>query len=385
VRFQTYRAAAFFSIVGLITLVPAYFLPAFLMTNSVDGSRWFSIWSGIQKFYEKGDLFLGTLILVFSVIFPIVKLLLTLTCCISRGLFGDKLSHKLVKITGYSAKYSMLDVLVVAMLIVVIKVDEYIQLIPTIGIYLFSAAIACSILANWFFPNPTKAGNGVRPRNWRAFAAAILVFLLGAGAATFGTWRIADDRGGKVSGLRVTNLNTRAVPRTIERMQLLKEVYDEREGWLPDRNLLGQLAKTLQAATSDLDVIAPEMLLVVTTSGGEVIETGPAALDFNAPVDHRWEIVSGKGDLSLADIQSVKMLSRVTYNRWMGTENEEELLTLDDDPYRKITRTWYGRVFKFGFEGKEAGTVYWWMLISGLLLAALARAALLVRRMEAKS
>jgi paraquat-inducible protein A len=385
VRFQTYRAAAFFSIVGLITLVPAYFLPAFLMTNSVDGSRWFSIWSGIQKFYEKGDLFLGTLILVFSVIFPIVKLLLTLTCCISRGLFGDKLSHKLVRIADYSAKYSMLDVLVVAMLIVVIKVDEYIQLIPTIGIYLFSAAIACSILANWFFPNPTKAGNGVRPRNWRAFAAAILVFLLGAGAATFGTWRIADDRGGKVSGLRVTNLNTRAVPRTIERMQLLKEVYDEREGWLPDRNLLGQLAKTLQAATSDLDVIAPEMLLMVTTRGDEVIETGPAALDFNAPVDHRWEIVSGKGDLSLADIQSVKMLSRVTYNRWMGTENEEELLTLDDDPYRKITRTWYGRVFKFGFEGEEASASNWWMLISGLLLAALALAALLVRRMEAKS
>jgi len=384
-RLQSFRASAFFCIVGLVTLVPAYFLPAFLMTNSVDGSRWFSIWSGIQKFYEKGDYFLGTLIFVFSIIFPIAKLLLTLTCCISRGFFGEKLSHRLVKLAGYSAKYSMLDVLVVAMLIVVIKVDEYIQLIPTVGIYLFSAAIACSILANWFFPDPTRPSSAVLPRSGRTILIASLVFLLAGGVSVFAIGKLRSARGGEVKSLRVTNLNTRAIPRTIERMKLLKEVYDENEGWLPDRKLLRQIAKTLQAATSDLDVIEPEMYLVLTTADGETITTEPLKLDFDETVDVQWVIESESPQpLVLADIRSVKMLSRVTYNRWLGTDNEEEILEVTDDPYREITRTWYGRVFKFSFLGQASQALTWWLLIPALLTASAALSVALVHKMAPK-
>lgn len=384
-RLQTYRASAFFCLVGLVTLVPAYFLPAFLMTNSVDGSRWFSIWSGIQNFYERGDLFLGTLIFVFSIVFPIAKLLLTLTCCVSRGFFGEKLSHRLVKLAGYSAKYSMLDVLVVAILIVVIKVDEYIQLIPTVGIYLFSAAIACSVLANWFFPDPTKATNTVQPRSRRTILIAGLIFLLAGVASTLTIGKLRAARGGEVKSLRVSNLNTRAIPRTIERIKLLKEVYDEREGWLPDRNLLRQIAKTLQAATSDLDVIEPEMHLEIATAGGETITTEALKMDFDGPVDETWVIATETPrPLALGDIESVKMLSRVTYNRWMGTDNEEEILTVADDPYRSITRTWYGRVFKFSFEGQTSPALTWWLLIPSLLIAAAALSTLLVHKMAPK-
>ena len=382
-RFQTYRAAAFFCIVGLITLVPAYFLPAFLMTNSVDGSRWFSIWSGIQKFYEQGDYFLGTLIFIFSIIFPVAKLLLTLTCCVSRGFFGERLSHKIVKVAGYSAKYSMLDVLVVAMLIVVIKVDEYIQLIPTVGIYLFSAAIACSILANWCFPDPSKPGNGVRPRSLKVILASAMVVVLAVGATIAGLVRLDRAGGGEVKSLKVTNLNARAIPRTIERMKILKEVYDEHEGWIPDRNLLSQIARTLQAATSDLDVIAPEMYLEITTTAGEKIETAPIEMDFDEPIDETW-VIDSRRPLNLEDIESVKMFSRVTYNRWMGTDNEEEALSVSEDPYREITRTWYGRVFKFEFVGASAELLAIWLLSIGLLFGSVALSFLLVHQMEPK-
>ena len=382
-RLQTFRASAFFCIVGLITLVPAYFLPAFLMTNSVDGSRWFSIWSGIMTFYEKGDLFLGTLIFVFSIIFPIAKLLLTLTCCVSRGFFGEALSHRLVKIAGYSAKYSMLDVLVVAMLIVVIKVDEYIQLIPTVGIYLFSSAIACSILANWFFPDPTKPGNGVRPRNLIATLSASFALLLGIGTTLYAVHQLRTARGGKVTSLQITNLNARAIPRTVERMKLLKEVYDQRDGWMPDRSVMGQLAKTLQALTSDLDMIEPQVYLEISTTSGETMETKPVTIDFDQPVDRVWPIESDS-PLSLADIESVRMNSRVSYNRWMVTDNEEESLSTADDPYRRITRTWFGRVFKFKFHGAASQAKIWWLLTAALALSAGALAVLLVHQMEAQ-
>jgi hypothetical protein len=276
----------------------------------------------------------------------------------------------------------MLDVLIVAMLIVVIKVDEYIQLIPTIGIYLFSAAIACSVLANWFFPDPTEPTNAVRPRSKRTMLIAGLVLLLAGGASAFAIGQLRAARGGQVKSLRITNLNTRAIPRTIERMKLLKEVYDEHEGWIPDRNLLRQIAKTLQAATSDLDVIAPEMYVEITTGGGEKITTEPLKMDFDAPIDESW-VISSKAlqPLVLGDIESVKMLSRVTYNRWMGTDNEEEILTVADDPYRTITRTWYGRVFKFKFEGQTSQALTWWLLIPSLLIAAAALSTFLVHQM----
>ena len=178
---------------------------------------------------------------------------------------------------------------------------------------------------------------------------------------------------------------TRAIPRTIERMKLLKEVYDEREGWLPDRNLLRQIAKTLQAATSDLDVIEPEMYLEITTAGDGTITTHALKLDFDGPVDETWVIATETPrPLALGDIESVKMLSRVTYNRWMGTDNEEEILTVADDPYRSITRTWYGRVFKFSFEGQASPAMIWWLLIPSLLVAAAALSTLLVHKMAPK-
>ena len=78
------------------------------------------------------------------------------------------------------------------------------------------------------------------------------------------------------------------------------------------------------------------------------------------------------------------MLSRVTYNRWMGTDNEEEILTVADDPYRSITRTWYGRVFKFSFEGQASPAMIWWLLIPSLLVAAAALIAHLARRKFAR-
>ncbi|MFT5108773.1 MAG: hypothetical protein ACI9UA_004417, partial [Pseudoalteromonas tetraodonis] len=161
--------------------------------------------------------------------------------------------------------------------------------------------------------------------------------------------------------------------------------YDERDSWIPDKNLLGQIAKTLQAATTDLDVIEPEMLLEITTVDGEVIRTEPLKMDFDETIDEFWVIDSEQPDpLVLADIRSIKMLSRVTYNRWLGTDNEEELLTVADDPYRKITRTWFGRVFKFSFEGQRSTVLLWWLLIPSLLVTAAALSVLLVHRMTAK-
>ena len=127
------------------------------------------------------------------------------------------------------------------------------------------------------------------------------------------------------------------------------------------------------------------MHLEIKTVNGAIIKTEPLVMDFDEEINELWAIDSGgKEPLALADIDSIRMFSRVTYNRWMGTENEEEVLTVSDDPYRKITRTWYGRVFKFSFEGQQSQTLTWWMIIVGLLIAAASLSYFSVHRMDSK-
>ncbi|MEM0896330.1 MAG: paraquat-inducible protein A, partial [Verrucomicrobiota bacterium] len=157
-NFRDNRVSAFFCLAGLLALVPSFFIPALLVSDAADGSRWFSIWSGIKLLYEEGNIFLSILIFVFSMVFPMLKLGIVLICCIGAHRFDPKVSQTLVRISGYTAKYSLLDVVVIALVVVLVKVDGYVRMLPTLGIYLFAAAVVASVLAELTFSKD--------PSNW---------------------------------------------------------------------------------------------------------------------------------------------------------------------------------------------------------------------------
>ena len=71
---------------------PAYFIPAMLVANAVDGSRWLSVWSGIATFWQRGHYFLAGIIFCFSLVFPLVKLSLCLICATGAGWLPLKFS-----------------------------------------------------------------------------------------------------------------------------------------------------------------------------------------------------------------------------------------------------------------------------------------------------
>ena len=68
------RWSVFFSLTGLVVLVPSFFLPAMLLANALEGPRLFSVITGIRELWRSEHGFLAGLILVFSVIFPLIKL-----------------------------------------------------------------------------------------------------------------------------------------------------------------------------------------------------------------------------------------------------------------------------------------------------------------------
>ncbi len=360
------RLAAFLCLLGLAALVPAYFLPSLLMSNAVEGSRWFSIWSGITRFFAEGNYFLAGIIFLFSIVFPIAKLGLTFVSCLGTKLLKERTAIRIVRIAGWTAKYSMLDVLVIALLIVLVKVKEYIQLIPTVGIYLFSFSILCSVLASIVFVAPGKQCFEGRRSHRIPAIVSLFVGILCVGGGFFA---FRCDGGGMVEAVRTAPLNERVVPRTVERMALLKETYEARDGWLPSRELLGNIMGTLQALTSDTGTVSPEYYLSIETRDGRNLESERVKIDPDGDItlDREWPLPEA---VPMGEIERIVLHSRVNYLRKWGTSLEEENLAVDTDPYRRWMRVWHGRIFRFELLGpsRPLWTVGWCMVSLGLIL-----------------
>jgi len=106
----------------------------------------YSILAFIHALYEQGNYVICTAIAVFSVIFPFLKL-------IQAARLWWFVDHRSVRIsTALSrlemlGKWSMMDVFVVAIGIVVATSTQLANMTPRIGIYLFGASVLVGMLA----------------------------------------------------------------------------------------------------------------------------------------------------------------------------------------------------------------------------------------------
>jgi paraquat-inducible protein A len=98
-----------------------------------------AIAAGVYKLFEHGEWFVASLIGLFSIVFPLVKL------CMLLWLIYEK-DHtrkpKVMKIIEKISKYSMLDVLVLAMLLLTIKkLPGNFEVRMSYGIYAFAISL----------------------------------------------------------------------------------------------------------------------------------------------------------------------------------------------------------------------------------------------------
>jgi paraquat-inducible protein A len=126
-------------------LVVAWFLP----TMTVERVPWiwrtkFSIWRVVGGLYADREYFIFAVIVLFSMVFPVVKLV--------AGLFVwarvDALStgaRRAVGFVGTLGKWSMVDVFVVALLVAAIQVSIITNVEVHAGIYVFTASVLASI------------------------------------------------------------------------------------------------------------------------------------------------------------------------------------------------------------------------------------------------
>jgi paraquat-inducible protein A len=157
-RLRDNRVAATLAVLAAVALAVSMTLPFMTMTT-LGQQRQFSLVGGIGQLYRDGHAVIATVLLLFSVVFPFAKLaaLLLATSRLARvRMRTRRLLHKAADVTG---KYSLLDVVVVAMLIVLIKFRGVAHVTAESGVVWFCAGVLLSILSGMTVKLPREAAD----------------------------------------------------------------------------------------------------------------------------------------------------------------------------------------------------------------------------------
>jgi len=142
------RAVAIICLMASIALfVFGLFLPimtvrkGFLLFHS---TQIYSIVATVEALWVNRDVALMGIVVGFSIVFPLWKYWVCL-----RFLFGNlrpEAARRLLHALRLLGKWSMLDVFVIAMLIVIIKVNGLVEVRSSIGLYYFGGSVITSML-----------------------------------------------------------------------------------------------------------------------------------------------------------------------------------------------------------------------------------------------
>ena len=133
-------------IVSLLLIVTGLFLPALSVSSFYFFTEEYSLIGGIVTMYEEGQVWLAGFIFTFTVIFPLLKIVLGLSA-LATVKTEPILTRKIVTALSGVSKWSMLDVFALALVVVIIngKILSSSQL--ELGIGLFAAGVFLSTAA----------------------------------------------------------------------------------------------------------------------------------------------------------------------------------------------------------------------------------------------
>jgi len=160
-------------ILSALLLIGAFYFPFIKSNFSVDFPDWIPNWFGlydeleewiikkgkipvgnqyllgiIKSLFLDGSIFLGIIIFLFSVVFPILKIVLCTLAIVPFSSNGPQRKDKIIKAIGYVSKWSMADVFIVAVIIVMFKAKGFnFKFTAEAGIYFYAISAILSSLA----------------------------------------------------------------------------------------------------------------------------------------------------------------------------------------------------------------------------------------------
>lgn len=132
-------------LMAAILFVTGLFLPMMTLTTLVFFDHSFSIASGVYELLLNQKYALFILIAGFSIALPSLKIMLLFRVLLALQSVNDKLRRYLYLMHEYG-RWSMLDVMVVAVLIVTVKLGAIATIETHFGLYIFAVAVLLIML-----------------------------------------------------------------------------------------------------------------------------------------------------------------------------------------------------------------------------------------------
>lgn len=113
----------------------------------------YSVWTGVVALWNSNEILLAGVLFFFCLVFPITKLVALGVIWFMR--LPEERRDRLLHWLEILGKWSMLDVFVVAILIVLVKLGPLARVEPREGVYVFCAAIISSMLTTMYITRLT--------------------------------------------------------------------------------------------------------------------------------------------------------------------------------------------------------------------------------------
>jgi len=113
-----------------------------------------SIWQGSVELLSHGQLFVGLVVLLCSILLPLVKLVLLLLITKARPLLSQHGRAHTYRWIEWAGRWGMLDVLLIAVLVAWLKLRDVVAVEPGPAAWTFTLMVLMSLLAStWFDPH----------------------------------------------------------------------------------------------------------------------------------------------------------------------------------------------------------------------------------------
>jgi len=133
---------------AFVLLLIALSMPLMTVEKMVFWKNDYSVIAGVHGLWERGQYALAIILFFFSIVFPLVKLAALGLIWTVR--LAEEKRQAVLHWLGILGKWSMLDVFVVAILIVLVKLGPLAKIRPQRGVYWFAAAIFLSMITSMY-------------------------------------------------------------------------------------------------------------------------------------------------------------------------------------------------------------------------------------------
>ncbi|MDT8404369.1 paraquat-inducible protein A [Sulfuriflexus sp.] len=131
--------------VNVIILLAGLFSPMLTLEKFIFVENTFSLVSGVWQLLREGKWLLFLILLAFSILLPVLKLIVLYQLVAPRAVRPGRYRRYLELMHEYG-RWSMLDVFVVAVLIVAVKLDVLFEVQVHFGLYAFAAAVLLTMI-----------------------------------------------------------------------------------------------------------------------------------------------------------------------------------------------------------------------------------------------